>query len=98
MNNNDLKILSESLINTFNFAGKESIRLYKEGLKIEIKKDKSPVSSGDLKVNEIISNKESERFLRVVQNLRKLKSGELTKLNVEVKGKSLRTKVKKTIF
>ena len=37
MNNNDLKILSESLINTFNFAGEESIRLYKEGLKIEIK-------------------------------------------------------------
>ena len=43
MNNNDLKILSESLINTFNFAGKESIRLYKEGLKIEIKK---PLVSG----------------------------------------------------
>ena len=48
--------------------------------------------------NGIISNKESERFLKVVQNLRKLKSGELTKLNVEVKGKSLRTKVRKTIF
>ncbi len=46
----------------------------------------------------IILQKESERFLRAVQNLRKLKSGELTKLNVEVKGKSLRTKVKKTIF
>ena len=46
----------------------------------------------------IISNKESERFLKAVQNLRKLKSGELTKLNVEVKGKSLRTKVNKTIF
>ena len=39
MNNNDLKILSEGLINTFNFAGEESIRLYKEGLKIEIKKE-----------------------------------------------------------
>ena len=48
--------------------------------------------------NGIISNKESERFLKAAQNLRKLKSGELTKLNVEVKGKSLRTKVKKTIF
>ena len=53
MNNNDLKILSESLINTFNFAGKESIRLYKEGLKIEIKKDKTPVSNGDIKVRVI---------------------------------------------
>ena len=46
----------------------------------------------------IVSDKESVRFLKAVQNLRKLKSGELTKLNVEVKGKSLRTKVRKTIF
>ena len=46
----------------------------------------------------VISNKESERFLKTVQSLRKLKSGELTKLNVEVKGKSLRTKGNKTIF
>ena len=57
MNNNDLKILSESLINTFNFAGEESIRLYKEGLKIEIKKDKTPVSNGDIKVNDLITTK-----------------------------------------
>ena len=48
--------------------------------------------------NGIISQKESNRFLKVVQNLRKLKLGELTKLNVEVKGKSLRTKSKKSIF
>ena len=34
-----------------------SIDLYKKGLQIEIKKDNSPVSNGDLKVNEIISNK-----------------------------------------
>ena len=46
----------------------------------------------------IITPKESERFLNSVQNLRKLKSGELTKLNVEVKGKSLRTRDKKSIF
>ena len=46
----------------------------------------------------IITPKESERFLNSVQNLRKLKSGEITKLNVEVKGKSLRTKVRRTIF
>tara|TARA_Y100001970_G_scaffold68518_1_gene87282 strand:+ start:3359 stop:4861 length:1503 start_codon:yes stop_codon:yes gene_type:complete len=48
--------------------------------------------------NGIISTKESERFLNTVQNLRKLKSSELTKLNVEVKGKLLRTRSKKTIF
>ena len=46
----------------------------------------------------IITTKESDRFLKAVQNLRKLKSGELTKLNVEVKGKFLRTRSKKTIF
>ena len=46
----------------------------------------------------IITSKESERFLNVVQNLRKLKSGELTKLNVEVKGKLLRTRSKRAIF
>ena len=47
---------------------------------------------------EIITPKESERFLNTVQSLRKLKSGQLTKLNVEVKGKSLRTRGKKSIF
>ncbi len=46
----------------------------------------------------IITPKESKRFLSAVQNLRKLKSGELTKLNVEVKGKLLRTTSKKSIF
>ena len=46
----------------------------------------------------IITPKDSERFLNVVQNLRKLKSGGLTKLNVEVKGKSIKTRSKKTIF
>tara|TARA_B100001248_G_scaffold5693_1_gene4031 strand:+ start:1434 stop:2213 length:780 start_codon:yes stop_codon:yes gene_type:complete len=60
MNNNDLKILANGLIECLNFAGKESIRLFKEGLKIQIKEDKSPVSNGDLKVNELISKKINE--------------------------------------
>ena len=60
MNKSELKLITENLIETFDLAGKESIRLYDEGLKIEIKEDKSPVSSGDLKVNEIISNKIAE--------------------------------------
>ena len=46
----------------------------------------------------IIGSKESKRFIQDVANLRKLKSGELTKLNVEVKGKSARTRSKKSIF
>ena len=57
MNKNELKSLAENLIETFEVAGKESIKLYKEGLKIEYKKDNSPVSNGDLKVDELISRK-----------------------------------------
>ena len=34
MNREELKKISESLIETFNIAGKESIDLYKKGLKI----------------------------------------------------------------
>ena len=60
MNKSELKIIAESLINTFNEAAKESIELYNRGLKIEIKKDNSPVSNGDLRVNEIISKKINE--------------------------------------
>ena len=57
MNKEELKKLAEGLIETFDFAGKESIRIFKEGLKIEIKYDKSPVSNGDLKVNDLITKK-----------------------------------------
>jgi len=57
MNTSELKFISESLIDTFNNAGKLSIDLYKKGLQINMKEDKSPVSNGDLKVNELISDK-----------------------------------------
>ena len=57
MNRNELKKIAEDLIDTFNIAGQDSIDLYKQGLKIEIKEDKSPVSNGDLKVNDLITNK-----------------------------------------
>jgi 3'(2'), 5'-bisphosphate nucleotidase len=57
MNNSELKKITEGLIETFNFAGQESIDLYAKGLKIEIKPDNSPVSNGDLRCNEIITNK-----------------------------------------
>ena len=60
MKTSELKIIGESLINTFNEAGKISIDLYKKGLKIEIKEDKSPVSNGDLQVNELITSKIKE--------------------------------------
>jgi 3'(2'), 5'-bisphosphate nucleotidase len=57
MNKNELKKIAESLIETFNIAGQESIDLYAKGLKIEIKSDNSPVSNGDLRCNELITNK-----------------------------------------
>ena len=57
MNRNELKKIAENLIDTFNIAGQNSIDLYKQGLKIDIKEDKSPVSNGDLKVNDLITIK-----------------------------------------
>ena len=53
----DYKKIAEELIPIFEEAGQKSIDLYNKGLKIEIKEDGSPVSNGDLKVNEIISKK-----------------------------------------
>ena len=55
-----IKKIAEGLIDTFDYAGEESKKLYDDGLKIEIKKDKSPVSNGDLRVNDILSKKISE--------------------------------------
>ena len=57
MNQSELKHIAENLIETFNNAGRESIELFSKGLKIEIKEDNSPVSNGDLRVNELITNK-----------------------------------------
>ena len=56
----DFKKITEELIPIFDAAGLESINLYKKGLKIEIKEDGSPVSNGDLKVNELITQKIKE--------------------------------------
>ena len=60
MNKDELKKIAENLIDTFNIAGQDSIDLYKKGLKIEIKEDKSPVSNGDLRVNDLITKKIKE--------------------------------------
>jgi 3'(2'), 5'-bisphosphate nucleotidase len=65
MNKNELKNIAEGLIETFNVAGQESIDLYTRGLKIEIKEDGSPVSNGDLKVNDLITN----RILELTPNI-----------------------------
>ena len=46
----------------------------------------------------ILSKRESDRFLKTVQNLKKLKSGQLNKLNIEVKKNKLKRNLKKGIF
>ena len=46
----------------------------------------------------ILDKKESNRFLKTVQNLKKLKSGQLDKLNIEVKKSKLKRNLKKGIF
>ncbi len=47
---------------------------------------------------DIISKNESNRFLKTVQNLKKLKSGQLNKLNIEIKKSKLKRNLKKAIF
>ncbi len=48
--------------------------------------------------NKILSKKESDRFIKNVQNLKKLKKGSLNKLNIEVSRKYLKKNNKKGIF
>ena len=48
--------------------------------------------------DEILSKKESERFLKTVQNLKYLKNGQLNKLNIEVSNKKIKKNKKKSIF
>ena len=57
MNKKDLKDLSIALIDTFYFAGKKSIELRKQGLKKDIKSDNTPVTNGDMEVNNILTKK-----------------------------------------
>ena len=48
--------------------------------------------------DKILSKKESERFLKAAQNLRKLKNGQLVKLNIEVSTKKIKRSKNKSIF
>ena len=46
----------------------------------------------------ILYIKESDRFLKTVQNLKRLKPGQLDKLNIEIKKSKLKRNSKKGIF
>ncbi len=57
MNNLNLKNIAEDLINTFLEAGKIAQEISRKGVKVTIKADKSPVTDGDLVVDEILRSK-----------------------------------------
>ena len=46
----------------------------------------------------IISEKESKRFLKTVQNIKKLKSGQLKKLNISINKSKIKRNKKEGIF
>jgi len=60
MNIEETKKITLSLIGTFNEAGHIALSLRKAGLKKKIKSDNTPVSNGDIEVNNILIKKISE--------------------------------------
>ena len=60
MNNEETRKITLSLIDTFNEAGHIALNLRKSGLKKEIKTDGTPVTNGDIEVNNILTKKISE--------------------------------------
>ena len=56
----DLKNIVENLIDTFLYAGKISLELRDKGLTKKIKSDNTPVSNGDIEVNNIVTKKIAE--------------------------------------
>ena len=57
MNNLNLKNIVEDLLSTFLEAGKIAKKISDRGVKITIKPDKSPVTDGDLAVNQLLTSK-----------------------------------------
>jgi 3'(2'), 5'-bisphosphate nucleotidase len=60
MNQDKIKNITLSLLNTFNEAGKIAQELRKQGLVKKIKNDNTPVTNGDIEVNNILTKKISE--------------------------------------
>ena len=60
MNIKETKNITLSLIDTFNRASQVALDLRKVGLTKQIKSDNTPVSNGDIEVNEILTNKIKE--------------------------------------
>ena len=60
MKSNELKNLNSELKECFLNAGKRAMHLRDVGLKTEVKNDNTPVTNGDLEVNEILTKKIKE--------------------------------------
>ena len=60
MNSKELKNLNDDLRECFLNAGERALYLREIGLKTEIKNDNTPVTNGDLEVNEILTDKIKE--------------------------------------
>ena len=56
----NLKNVVENLIDTFLYAGKISLELREKGLTKKIKSDNTPVSNGDIEVNNLLTKKIGE--------------------------------------
>ena len=57
MNNLNLKNITEELLDTFLEAGEIAKEISHRGVKITIKADKSPVTDGDLAVDQLLRDK-----------------------------------------
>ena len=61
-------------------------------------KRKNYIKKFKILTDKILSKKESEIFLKTLQNLKYLKNGQLNKLNIEVSNKKIKKNKKKSIF
>ena len=57
MNNEELKKINYSLIDTFLKAGQRCLEIRNAGLKKQIKTDNTPVTNGDIEVNDLLTDK-----------------------------------------
>jgi len=83
LNINELKNLTESLLETFLNAGQKAIELRNKGLKTTFKSDNSPVTNGDLEVDKLLR----ERIIQTTPNI-PLISEETVNLNKNNKYKN----------
>ena len=80
MNNLNLKKTAEALIETFLKAGEIAKEISQRGVKITIKDDKSPVTDGDLAVDELLRNK-----IKILTPKIPIISEETVDLNINIK-------------